>query len=145
MNINVFVNQNSLKPADVIVVKKAAGILDHYVVYLGYDSYQGHCFIVNMSRQNIKLIPETEASVFLKKYQPVGISRFSGKEWERNRAVERAFTYPDKQYHLIVNNCEHFANFVQRGVKESKQADAAIGIGLAAVVVGAVFGLMNEE
>lgn len=145
MNINAFITQNHIRPADVIVVKKAAGILKHYVVYLGKDRFLRHTFIVNMSGRGIALIPEEEASVFLGKYQPTGISRFLGQEWERNQAVERAFTYPRANYDLIVNNCEHFASFVQRGVKESKQADTAIGIGLATLVAGAVIILAQED
>jgi hypothetical protein len=144
MSINNFINQNNILPADAIVVKKAAGILDHYVIYLGKDDWNKHWFSANLSGPGVSLIPEEEALGFLQKYTPQRLNRFKGNEQEREEALKRAFNYPDKGYDLIINNCEHYANTVQHGVKFSAQSSAAMGIG-ALLFVGLIAGLVNKD
>ncbi len=136
--IDNFVRVNQLRPADAFVVNKQFfKILDHYVVYLG-KSMGNHIFIANYTK-GIKILQLNDIAMFLAKYVPVRINRFKGNEFQRNEAIERALSRLDENaYHLIVNNCEHFTNYVQYGTPKSNQVKEA---GLSLAVVGAVTGI----
>ncbi len=123
MTIEQFINAYKVRPADAIVVKKENfGILDHYVIYLGKDKNE-HKFIANYLK-GVKFISALELIGFLKTYVPVSINRFVGSEIQRGMAVRRALMrLNEKAYHLILNNCEHFANWVQKGMPSSKQVE----------------------
>ena len=122
MTIERFITTYNVKPADSIVVKKQFfGILDHYVIYLGKDIYGEHKFIANYTK-GVRYIENRELSSFLKSYVPVRINRFVGNEQQRAYAVERANSrLNERSYNLILNNCEHFASFVQNGHSKSSQ------------------------
>jgi hypothetical protein len=124
MTVDQFITAYEVKPADAIVVKKENfGILDHYVIYLGKDRHNEHKFIANYL-DGIKFISVLELIKFLKTYVPVSINRFVGSELQRGAAVKRALSrLNEKAYHLILNNCEHFANWVQKGLPTSKQVE----------------------
>jgi len=144
MSINNFIYQNNIRPADAIIVKKAAGILDHYVIYLGIDEFNKHWFVANFKPKGVTLISEEEAFTFLQKYEPKRLNPFKGNDLERNEAVKRAFDYPNDGYNLILNNCEHFANTVQHGVKFSGQSTAAMSVG-ALLLVGLFAGILSKD
>lgn len=60
-----------LKQADVIIAKKRTGlgrILDHYIVYLGNDTFIGNL------KEGVKLIPQHELLELLKEYEPIKIT-----------------------------------------------------------------------
>lgn len=142
MNIDQFLSLNKVQPADAIVVKKEMfGILDHYVIYLGKDDFGQHKFIANYTK-GIQFLPESDLLAFLKLYVPVRINKFVGNEIQRYDAVRRALVrLNERAYNLILNNCEHFASWVQKGLPKSKQVDdfgdaltiAGAGIALAAI------------
>ena len=145
MSIRDFISRNKLQPADVIVVKKSiGGLLDHYVVYLGY--YHGRpLFIANM-RSGVSIITEEQVQSEFQSYEPNRIRRFSGTAAERNIAVRRAISQQNREsYDLLVNNCEHFANYVQEGKKWSKQTNVAAGIGLGILFLGLLGALSGDE
>ena len=119
--IQRFVRQNQLRPADAVIVKKRGlGILDHYVIYLG--EYKGTPqFIANYTK-GVKIIPLRELQNFLSTYAPVKLNRFVGSEQQRKEAIRRAYQRLDEDaYHLILNNCEHYARYVQEGNPRSNQ------------------------
>lgn len=124
MSIEQFLKAYGVMPADAIVVKKEYfGILDHYVIYLGKDGKNEHKFIANYVH-GIKFISVYELIRFLETYVPVRINRFLGNEFQRVYAVKRALSrLNEKTYHLLLNNCEHFANWVQNGKPTSKQVE----------------------
>jgi len=140
MNIDFFIRNYGIQAADAIVVKKEKfGILDHYVIYMGKDNRGEHKFIANYT-QGVKLLHYTEILHFLKSYIPVRINRFTGNPTQRQFAVNRALSkLNETAYHLILNNCEHFASWVQRGIADSKQVEntgkalaiAGVGVGIA--------------
>ncbi len=139
--IEHFINSYNIKPADAIVVKKENfGILDHYVIYLGQDNYGEHLFIANYSK-GIQFIKKDELASFLNQYVPVRLNRFLGNEVQRIDAIKRAMTrLNEKSYNLIINNCEHYANWVQNGLPKSGQVE---DIGKALAISGASFGLVG--
>jgi hypothetical protein len=139
--IEHFINSYNIKPADAIVVKKENfGILDHYVIYLGQDYYGEHLFIANYSK-GIQFIKKVELASFLNTYVPIRLNRFVGNETQRNDAINRAMTrLNEKAYNLILNNCEHYANWVQSGLPKSVQVE---DIGKALALSGASIGLVG--
>lgn len=141
MTINEFISSYNVRPADAIVVKKEAfGILDHYVIYLGIDNYGKHQFIANYTR-GIQFIEDSELIAFLRSYIPVRLNRFLGNEIQRMSAVQRALSkLNENAYNLILNNCEHFANWVQKGLPKSGQVD---DVGRALAITGAGIGFLG--
>lgn len=131
----------NIRPADAIVVKKEKfGILDHYVIYLGIDSNGEHKFIANYTK-GIQFITLSEIVSFLKTYIPVRINRFIGTELQRLSAVKRALSrLNERAYNLILNNCEHFKNWVHHGLGTSEQVEVA---GKTLTAAGAGVGLIG--
>lgn len=139
-SIDKFVQENNLKKGDVVIARRnMLGILDHYIVYLGVDDWGQHQFIANLAPE-VRYLSEEEIEFLLKDYTPYRIRRFEGSDWERFQAEDRAIGQLGKQYDLIDQNCEHFANYVQKGKAYSQQTknakNAALGIaGLALLAV----------
>ncbi|WP_305981972.1 lecithin retinol acyltransferase family protein [Roseivirga thermotolerans] len=132
MNYEVrnFIKQHSLQPADGIIAKKVGyGILDHYIVYIGYESGQ-HIFMANSMDNGVRYYTEDQIPELIKRFEPTKIRPFSGNGWERSAAVARAKNQLGRKYSLVGDNCEHFANYVQLGRKESPQVTGWIGAGL---------------
>jgi len=146
MTINQFISAYKVKPADAIVVKKENfGILNHYVIYLGVDVNGEHKFIANYT-QGVRIIPTSKLIDFLKSYIPIQINKFVGSDEQRAFAVRRALSRMNEHaYNLILNNCEHFANWVQKGLPKSDQVeDFGKGIALAGLGAG-VIGLTSKN
>jgi hypothetical protein len=109
---------SQLYPADVIVAKKRNGlgrILNHYVVYVGNETFIGNL------QDGVKVLSETELSDLLVDYEPVRIKPFEGTDFQRNQAINRAYHKLGQKYSLLNFNCEHFANWVQKGKENSVQ------------------------
>lgn len=143
MNIDSFIKINRLRPADAIVVKKVGiGLLKHYIIYLGViDGH--HRFMANYTK-GINIISFAELGRFLNNYSPVQLNRFIGNDFERGDALDRAWSRKgEREYDLILNNCEHYKNFVHYGYSKSDQVEN-VGIGLvaagSAIAVGGVAG-----
>ncbi|MBL7810822.1 MAG: lecithin retinol acyltransferase family protein [Bacteroidetes bacterium] len=137
-NLDVFVQQNNLKPADAIQVKKQPfKLLRHYILYLG--TYQDrHVFMAN-TFSGVKIFNYHELLNELKTFIPEKIERFIGTFHERKEAVTRALMRKDEDsYNLILNNCEHFKNWVHYGTHKSEQVT---NWGKAGVAVGAAVAL----
>lgn len=141
MTIEQFITAYNVMPADAIVVKKEKfGILDHYVIYLGKDNFGEHKFIANYTK-GIQFIEHWELIAFLQSYIPVRLNKFLGDEFQRNAAVRRALQrLNERAYHLILNNCEHFANWVQKGLPKSEQVE---DVGKTLAITGAGLGLIG--
>lgn len=132
--IDMFVKQNNLNPADAILVKKMPlKLLKHYILYLGF--YKEHHIFMANTLSGIKLYSYSELMKDLQTFIPEKIERFIGTLEERREAITRALMRKDENsYNLILNNCEHFKNWVQRGEHKSIQVE---NIGKATVAVGA--------
>ena len=142
MNIDLFIAQKNLMPADALILrKKFFGMLDHYVIYLGTNTQQ-HQFIANYV-DGVKMVPNDQIHSLLQVYVPSNIERFPGRNEERPSAVRRALSrIGERAYNLVANNCEHFKNWVHTGIETSSQvqrAGAVItigGLGLALIGAG---------
>ncbi len=113
---------SQLYPADVIVAKKRNGlgrILNHYMVYVGNDTFIGNL------KEGVKILTESELSELLIDYEPVRVKPFEGSNYQRNIAINRAYSRIGHKYSLLNFNCEHFANWVQKGKENSLQVTIA--------------------
>lgn len=134
--VRQFIKENNLQPGDVIIAKKIGyRILDHFIVYLG-SNYSGHWFMANSMEDGVRQYNEDDIIEFIKTYEPVSIRKFSGTRYERELAVQIALSQEGQPYSLFGSNCEHFANYVQKGAKESPQVGFWIFTAIAALVIG---------
>ena len=82
MNVTQFVEINSLKPGDAVVVKKdGIGLLDHYLIYLG-EHIGEHKFIANYLR-GTRILSYGQLFNFSQEYSPSRIRRFVGNDIQR--------------------------------------------------------------
>jgi len=130
------IQQNRMKSMDAIVAKKIGyGILDHYIIYMGYHD-RTHWFMANSMKEGVRYYSEDEVVTLLNEFKPVKIRRFTGDNHQRNLALQRAVSSEGKSYSLVGNNCEHFANYVQNGIKSSPQVGDWLYTLFIAVIVG---------
>lgn len=138
MNYRVreFIRESNLQPGDAIVAKKIGyRVLDHFIVYLG-NNFNNHWFMANSMENGVRQYSEEEVIELLQLFEPISIKRFFGDEYERELAIQRALSQEGQPYSLFGSNCEHFANFVQKGNKESPQVGFWIFTAIAAFVIG---------
>lgn len=122
---NIFQITTQLLPADVIIAKKRNGIgriLNHYIVYLGNETFIGNL------KDGVKIVQHSELLELLQEYEPVKINRFKGTCLERIQAVDRAKSKLNQKYSLLWFNCEHFANWVQLGKISSSQVKIVFAV-----------------
>lgn len=127
---------SQLYPADVIVAKKRNGlgrILNHYVVYVGNETFIGNL------QDGVKVLSESELSDLLVDYEPVRIKPFEGTDFQRNQAINRAYHKLGQKYSLLNFNCEHFANWVQKGKENSVQVTILFSV----LVLGLTYKLIK--
>jgi len=127
--ISRFIFINNLQPADVIIARKIqAGLLDHYVVYLGPNQHGEHYFAANL-KTSVGIFSANNLGELTTQYGPVSIRKFMGNDKQRRKALERAMKKfnKGKPYNLITNNCEHYANYVQTGSEYSQQSSVGYG------------------
>jgi hypothetical protein len=121
--LSTFVYMNGLQEADVIIAKKRAwGIFDHFIIYMGRKFGQ-HLFVANDATGGVRWFSEVQVIDLVKDFDPVKIRKFNGTPYQRQLALRRAEGEIGKSYSLIDFNCEHLANYVQYGIRESKQVE----------------------
>lgn len=145
MTIDEFIRQHNIKPADAILMKKKSfGMLDHYVLYLGIRN-QYHKFVAN-NYNGVTIIPDDEIIAFMQKLQITAVEPFPGNEYQRQFALERAFSRIGQQgYGLITNNCEHYKNYVHYGEDISKQVEAIGGTVAVTGITAAIVGIAQDD
>ena len=136
MNINII--RNDIKPADRIVVPKSNfKMVQHHAIYLGQNNQGVDLIIENKIGFGVRLI--TADDFFSETNEITRIERFSGSNYDRQLAVERALYEIGKPYNLINYNCESFSNHVQNNKPESKQVWTGFFVGIVALIVGVSF------
>lgn len=117
MNYIEFYN---LKPGDKVEVPKSNfNLVQHHVIILG-QNFQGQDLIAeNVAGLYVRII--TAEEFFLANPKITRITRFNGSNFDRRVAIERALKKVGSPYDLINFNCEHFANYVQKGKATSDQ------------------------
>lgn len=138
--VNILQLTSQLNPADVVVAKKRNGlgrILNHYIVYVGNNTFIGNI------GEGVRRLTDFEINSLQEKYQPTSIRKFEGDYFERKEAVKRAYSKLGQKYHLLDFNCEHFANYVQRGKESSSQV--TIGVFTVFLLLGVGFYKMSSN
>ncbi len=136
MSIRQYIAANYLRPADVIVVKKVAGLLDQFLVYLGLiDGI--HRFMVHL-QEGVRVMTEFDLVHSALQFVPVKIRRFQGTDQEREWAVNRAWSRRDEgSYRLVLSKSE-----------ENEPSNVALGVGIGLLLLGlgiALFGGGDEK
>lgn len=91
----------------------------HNGIFLGVDKFGNKLVSENHKGKGQQVVT---LSSYLTEYGSIQhIEPFTGSNRERYQAIKRALWNAGKPYDLITNNCEHYANYVQTGVPESKQ------------------------
>jgi hypothetical protein len=134
--IRNFIKEYGLQPGDAIIAKKRlVGVFDHFIVYMGI--YSGnYLFIANDATGGVKWFSEYEVAALVPNFEPVRVRKFEGNFVQRQWALTRAKEEIGKKYDLFNFNCEHLANYIQYGIRESKQVQ---GWGNLAAIVAGVF------
>ena len=135
--MNSFIRMHQLKPGDEIIVPKSQfNIVQHHVVYLGFDENGIDYIIENKIGIGVRLV--TANDFFASVLSITKINRFEGTNEERKRLVEKALQSVGKPYNLINFNCEHFATELRTGRAKSRQVETAV-LGLfGALILGAI-------
>lgn len=108
-----------LQPADRIVEPIfQTGLSKHHVIYLGIDEHGIEWISENQKFVGVRLV---KASEYFKENKQYKIQKFTDNYSERVSAVNRALAILGKPYDLVLNNCEHYASYVQTGKAESQQ------------------------
>lgn len=138
--LDIFVTKNNLLPADAILVRKAPlKLLRHYIIYLGKNNFGYHIFMAN-TLSGVKVYNYQQLMNELKTFVPERIDRFIGSSEERKEAINRALKRKDEDsYNLILNNCEHFKNWVQKGEHQSSQVSTFGTVALIAIGLSLLF------
>ncbi|MBL7683658.1 MAG: lecithin retinol acyltransferase family protein [Flavipsychrobacter sp.] len=126
-----FIRNNHLKVGDKLVREK--GILSkHHGIYVGIHNGQP-LVAENQVGHGVHYIT---LSNFLKHdYRNITrIEKFPRSDYHRQQVVSHINSYVGTPYDVLTFNCEHFANLIQYGRAESKQAITA----LAATLIGLI-------
>lgn len=122
--LNNFIYINGLQEADVLIAKKRGWeVFDHFIIYMG-NKFSQHLFIANDASGGVRWFSEQEVVELIKDFYLSKIRKFNGTYYERQLAIERAKGEVGKSYSLTNFNCEHLANYVQYGIRESKQVES---------------------
>ncbi len=129
-----YAQKYQLQPADRIVESIfQTGLSKHHSIYLGVDENGIEWISENQKFTGVHLI---KASDFFQRDKIYQVRKFHGNNVERVTAVNRALTVLGQPYDLVVNNCEHYASFVQTGTPQSQQVrNGAVVIGVAAFLL----------
>jgi hypothetical protein len=131
--IITLIQSNNLRIIDAIVLKKRfIGMVDHFVLFGGYDEHSEPIFVANYDK-GVKIVPHSDMIEYLEVLAPERFMRFKGNDFERGQAIERAKSrIGEKAYDYFANNCEHFVTWVHTGKHTSKQV-ANAGVSLMAI------------
>ena len=108
----------------------------HHGIFIGYNE-NNEPQIINQSRKGVCI---DDLEHFTSGNNRLWIVEHDYKKFSREQVVQRALDIYndkeniDKKYDLIFNNCEHFANFIIEGKKESVQVKNTVKTLLAGTV-----------
>lgn len=135
--IMIYIDNSQLKTGDRIVEPIfQTGLSKHHAIYIGQDELGQGWIVENHKVHGVHLMPARDFFTATKTYR---IYPFIGSQAERNALVKKALSKLGTPYSLLNYNCEHFANEVLYGRKESQQAKNGIGIMAGILILGWLF------
>lgn len=143
--IEELISHHNLRIIDAIVLRKRfIGMVDHYVLFAGYNQMNEPVFLANY-KTGVQFVPQSDMIKYLNLLEPERIVRFEGNENERVIAIERAKSrIGERLYDYLSNNCEHFVTWVHTGKHKSQQV-ANAGVGLMAAGAIATIGGASKK
>lgn len=144
--ITDLISRHNLVIIDAIVLRKRfIGMVDHYVLFAGYNNEKIPIFLANY-KTGVQFVPHSDMIKYLNILEPERIVHFKGNGNERSQAIERAKSrIGERAYDYFANNCEHFVTWVHTGKHNSKQvADAGVGL-MAAGAIAALGGASQKS
>lgn len=131
-------NLKNLKPGDRLVLpKNELGFIQHHAIYIGNDVYGNRQYIENRIGKGVQVV--NESYLFRDGYHFTRVEPFTGSDFQRRAAINRAIKLIGTQYNLVNFNCEHYANAVQHNKPYSKQVGNGILAALAIAIIGIGF------
>ena len=131
--------QYGLQPADRIKTSIfLTGLSKHHSIYLGMDQTGTEWIAENHYTSGVRLV---NAADFFGRNKDVSVFSFAGTNYQRQVAVKRALSKLGQPYDLISFNCEHYAEYVQRGAPYSEQVAVVRGLIAMALIIMFVVGL----
>lgn len=110
---------------DVIYVKHI--LYKHFGIYINdnciihYDGKQDDILLRTMC------VRETDKKRFLNGKESYGVKKFKYNNYEPDEVIKRARRkIGTKKFNLILNNCEHFANWCKTGNRKSDQVNLVL-------------------
>lgn len=129
-------NLKNLQPGDRLVLPKSnLGFVQHHAIYIGNDVYGKRQYIENYLGKGVQIV--SEKHLFRDGYYLTRIEPFTGDDFQRRLAVNRAIALIGTRYDLVNFNCEHYANAVQYNKPFSNQ----VGNGILATLLLTIIGL----
>ena len=117
-----YAQKYNLSPADRIIAPLfQTGITKHHAIYLGLRLLGVEWVAENHVDQGVRII--TASRYFAEHPVITRIEKFKGSEYQRQIAINTAYSLEGTQYDLFAYNCEHYANEVQYGQPKSKQVE----------------------
>src|SRR5690606_8861328 len=133
---------NNLSIGDRIIVPKSLfNLVQHHAVYLGKENGL-HYIIENKEMIGVQVV--TAEQFFNGVQQITRIEHFTPTyNYTRKHLLRRALALVGTKYHLTKYNCEHFANDVINGQRNSKQIETAQNFTTLAATVILAVGLLG--
>jgi hypothetical protein len=114
-----YARKYNLQPADRLIEPIfQTGISKHHSIYLGMGQYGTEWIAENQKFAGVRIV---KAADFLRPDKKYRKDAFQGTHLERVAAIKRALNVVGQPYHLILQNCEHYASYVQTGKAQSIQ------------------------
>jgi hypothetical protein len=142
-----YVQKLGLKAGDRIIVPKSRlRIVQHHALYLGENRNGVDLIAENKIGFGVRLVTADE--FFKDAIEVTGIEKFTGNNYQRKLAVQKALAKLGQPYDLINYNCQHFANEIQHNEVRSEQVDGMFeGLKVAAsfaIIVGLLSLFTND-
>ncbi len=123
----------TLLPGDRIVTPiTVLNLTQHHAIFIGNYLRRPH-FIENKIGHGVRLV--SSEIFFIENPKITRVEQFMGSEIERNQLISKAFQKLGGNYHLLLYNCEHFANEIQFNKIFSPQVKVGLFLGFALLVM----------
>lgn len=117
-----YAQKHNLSPADRIIAPLFhTGITKHHAIFLGVGLLGGEWVAENHADHGVRII--TASQYFAEHPLIARVEKFSGNAYQRQLAINTAYSLQGTRYDLFAYNCEHYANEVQYGQAKSKQVE----------------------
>jgi len=130
------INYQKIQIGDRLVRTKGGVFSKHHAVYAGFHENQ-HIVAENQIKVGVRYILLNQ---FLKEGTLKRIDYNKHSVNAQEQIIERINNKMGATYSILNYNCEHFANEILTGIKESKQVKTGISLSIIATLCALAFG-----